>query len=128
MNSETPELPLDSSVLIGGHSETVRQATDEALCQIQPLAKHRGLIAVIRRLADQIDAIGEDGLTPAGKLDNTLVPTYLNYAKALGMWSEKPASTRVAKPDAPAKPDAAPESKDSKIISMQRRAAELKAR
>ena len=62
------------------------QATDAALAELRPPARMRGMVAVIRRLADAIDQIDDEGLNPAGKFDNTSIPTYLKYAEALGMY------------------------------------------
>ena len=50
-----------------------------------------GAVAVLLRLADAIDNIDDDGLNPAGKLDNVSVPTYLRYCEALGLTRVKPA-------------------------------------
>ena len=49
-----------------------------------------GAVAVLLRLADAIDNIDEDGLNPAGKLDNVSVPTYLRYCEALGLSGARP--------------------------------------
>lgn len=43
------------------------------------------VVAVLRRLAQAIDDIDDDGLNPAGKLDNVSVPTFLRYCMALGL-------------------------------------------
>ena len=76
-----------------GYGETCVQATDAALAALKPPARMRGMVAVIRRLADAIDQIDDEGLNPAGKLDNVSMPTYLKYAEALGMY-EAPAKAK----------------------------------
>lgn len=55
-----------------------------------------GVVAVLLRLADAIDAIDENGLNPAGKLDNVSIPTYLKYASALGLSVEGRKATTKA--------------------------------
>lgn len=85
-----------------GGWETCVQATDAALAELKPPARMRGMVAVIRRLADAIDQIDDEGLNPAGKLDNTSIPTYLKYAEALGMY-QAPAK-QAGKPEAPQAP------------------------
>ena len=80
--------------------ESVRDAVDQALAEMELPAKSRGLVAAIRKMADQIDAIDENGLNPAGKLDNVSLPTFLKYADALGMLPSGAAS----KPEPEAKP------------------------
>ena len=59
------------------------QATDAALAALKPPARMRGMVAVIRRLADAIDQIDDEGLNPAGKLDNVSLPSFLKYLDAL---------------------------------------------
>lgn len=103
---------------------SVRDATDRAISAVGPPPSHSGLVAVIRKLADQIDSIGPDGLNPGGRLDNTVVPTYLNYAKALGMWSEAKAAP-AAKPVA-SEPAPVPAGASATITSLQSKVAELK--
>ena len=44
-----------------------------------------GALAALRRIARQIDAQSNTGLTPDGKLDNVSIPTYLKYCDALGL-------------------------------------------
>lgn len=48
-------------------------------------AADSGVVAVLLRLARAVDDIDEDGLNPAGKLDNVSIPTYLKYAEALSL-------------------------------------------
>lgn len=79
-----------------GQYETCVQATDAALAELKPPEKMRGMVAIIRRLADAIDQIDDEGLNPAGKLDNVSIPTYLKYAEALGMF-EAPAKAAAGK-------------------------------
>ncbi|MGN8835204.1 hypothetical protein, partial [Allisonella histaminiformans] len=109
---------LSGRVLDDGFGESVRQATDAALRECPPSRRARGLVAVIRRLADAIDAIDAEGLNPAGKLDNVTIPTYLRYAEALGMTLSKAASP--PKPEAHVVPDDSP---GARIIAMQQRAS-----
>lgn len=67
----------------------VRKATDAAIRSARAgkrlTAMDNGTVSVLRHLADAIDAFDEDGLNPAGKLDNVTIPTYLKYAKELGL-------------------------------------------
>ena len=44
-----------------------------------------GAVQMLRELARAADLIDENGLNPAGKLDNVTIPTYLRYAESLGL-------------------------------------------
>ena len=44
-----------------------------------------GAVQMLRELAAAADSIDENGLNPAGKLDNVTIPTYLRYAESLGL-------------------------------------------
>ena len=85
-----------------GQWESCVEATDAALAALKPPAQMRGMVAVIRRLADAIDQIDDEGLNLAGKLDNVSMPTYLKYAEALGMFQApakaKPGPASTASP------------------------------
>ena len=65
--------------------QSIEQATGAALESLGLPATDAGVAAVLLKLASAIDDIDEDGLNPAGKLDNVSIPTYLKYAEALGM-------------------------------------------
>lgn len=80
---------------------TVLAATQKALEAIDGPESDVGVASVLLRLAAAIDEIDEDGLNPAGKLDNVSIPTYLKYAEALGM---TPAARLKAQAKGPAKP------------------------
>ena len=87
-----------------GAWETCTAATDAALAELKPPARMRGMVAVIRRLAEAIDQIDDLGMNPSGKLDNVSMPTYLKYAEALGMYSPA-AKQPAAKAGGPAASD-----------------------
>ena len=74
--------------------EATRAAIDAA--HLPPTSA--GAVAVLLRLADAIDGIDEDGLNPAGKLDNVSVPTYLRYCEALGLTGTKGPAGSSAEP------------------------------
>ena len=62
-----------------------------------------GVVALWLRQARAIDDIDEDGLNPAGKLDNVSMPSYLKTAESLRM---TPVSRESAlKSPAPKKPE-----------------------
>lgn len=87
---------------------TVLAATQKALEAIDGPESDVGVASVLLRLAAAIDEIDEDGLNPAGKLDNVSIPTYLKYAEALGMTPaarERSKGKGVQAPPAPAVPD-----------------------
>lgn len=64
---------------------TVVGETARALDAVDLPESDAGVAAVLLKLAQAVDDIDEQGLNPAGKLDNVSVPTYLKYAEALGM-------------------------------------------
>lgn len=74
---------------------TVVSKTRSALRALDLPASDAGVEAVLLKLAGAIDDIDEQGLNPAGKLDNVSIPTYLKYAEALGM---TPAARERVKP------------------------------
>lgn len=65
--------------------QTVVSETKRALDAVSLPETDAGVAAVLMKLAGAIDDIDEQGLNPAGKLDNVSVPTYLKYAESLGM-------------------------------------------
>ena len=69
--------------LSGGSVLTATKAAVEAADHLTVM--DAGAVAVLCRLAEAIDNIDEDGLNPAGKLDNVSAPTYLKFATALGL-------------------------------------------
>lgn len=76
MGGSVPASPAASSVL---------EATQSAISEANLPRTTAGAVAVLLRLAEAIDNIDDDGLNPAGKLDNVSVPTYLRYCEALGL-------------------------------------------
>lgn len=68
---------------------TIVEATELAITAAEKTNRltdeDRGAVQVLRQLAAAADAIDENGLNPAGKLDNVTIPTYLRYAESLGM-------------------------------------------
>jgi hypothetical protein len=64
----------------------VVEATEDSLAAATHLTDmDAGAVEVLRRMARQIDAQTEGGLTPDGKLDNVSIPTYLKYCESLGL-------------------------------------------
>ena len=59
-----------------------------------------GAVEMLRTLAQAADAIDENGLSPAGKLDNVTIPTYLRYAESLGLTPAGRARLVEKKPEA----------------------------
>ena len=123
-------------------AQSLAEALDSALAAADHLEpKHAATVVAARALAEKIDAwqvIVEWALEDAAESesrpkvpanDNTSLPTFLKYMEALQLVPPAKAAAAPAKsePAAVTEPPEA-ESKDSKIISMQRRAAELKAR
>ena len=123
-------------------NQALAEALESALTAADHLEpKHAATVAAARALAEKIDAwqvIVEWALEDAAESesrpkvpanDNTSLPTFLKYMEALQLVPPAKAAAAPAKPESAAvtEPSEA-ESKDSKIISMQRRAAELKAR
>lgn len=70
---------------VPGPEASVVEATRAALDAADLLVTDLGTAQVLMRLAQAIDDIDEDGLNPAGKLDNVSVPTYLRYCESLGL-------------------------------------------
>ena len=123
-------------------AQSLAEALDSALAAAEHLEpKHAATVVAARALAEKIDAwqvIVEWALEDAAESesrpkvpanDNTSLPTFLKYMEALQLVPPTKAAAAPTKPEptVAAEPSEA-ESKDSKIISMQRRAAELKAR
>ena len=80
---------------------SVLEATQSAV----DAAKHltdldAGAVAMLLRLAEAADLIDDDGLNPAGKLDNVTIPTYLRYAESLGLTPAGRARLADQKPEA----------------------------
>jgi hypothetical protein len=59
-----------------------------------------GAVEMLRTLAAAADAIDENGLNPAGKLDNVTIPTYLRYCESLGLTPAGRAKLVEKKPEA----------------------------
>lgn len=123
-------------------AQSLAEALESALSAADHLeAKHAATVVAARALAEKIDAwqvIVEWALEDAAESesrpkvpanDNTSLPTFLKYMEALQLVPPAKSAAASTKPESTvaAEPSEA-ESKDSKIISMQRRAAELKAR
>ena len=123
-------------------AQSLAEALESALAAADHLEpKHAATVAAAKALAEKIDTwqvIVEWALEDAAESesrprvpanDNTSLPTFLKYMEALQLVPPTKSATAPTKPEptVAAEPSEA-ESKDSKIISMQRRAAELKAR
>ena len=121
-------------------AQSLAEALESALVAADHLEpKHAATVVAARALAEKIDAwqvIVEWALEDAAESesrpkvpanDNTSLPTFLKYMEALQLVPPAKAAAAPAKPEPAAASDPAG-SMDSKIISMQRRAAELKAR
>lgn len=69
--------------------ETVVDATERSLTAAKKSGHlgdlDAGAVAVLMRMARQIDAQTDGGLTPDGKLDNVSIPTYLKFCESLGL-------------------------------------------
>lgn len=64
----------------------VEESTEAAISAATHLTDmDQGAVEVLRRVARQVDAQSEGGLTPDGKLDNVSIPTYLKYCESLGL-------------------------------------------
>ena len=96
---------------------SIKDETVKALEALDLPRSDAGVAAVLVRLAEAIDDIDEDGLNPAGKLDNVSVPTYLKFAESLGMTPNS--RSRIAG----GKPAAAVASKPGTVTSMRERRA-----
>ncbi|HET8765801.1 MAG TPA: hypothetical protein VFM86_00595 [Pedococcus sp.] len=65
---------------------SVLKATDASIAAASHLTDlDKGAVEMLRQLAAAADLIDENGLNPAGKLDNVTIPTYLRYAESLGL-------------------------------------------
>lgn len=80
---------------------TVAEATEAAIEAATHLTDmDQGAVQMLRALAVAADAIDENGLNPAGKLDNVTIPTYLRYAESLGLTPGGRAKLAEKKPEA----------------------------
>lgn len=80
---------------------TVAEATETAITAATHLTDmDQGAVQMLRELAAAADAIDENGLNPAGKLDNVTIPTYLRYAESLGLTPAGRAKLAEKKPEA----------------------------
>lgn len=80
---------------------TVTEATETAITAATHLDdRDAGAVQMLRALAAAADAIDENGLNPAGKLDNVTIPTYLRYAESLGLTPAGRARLEEKKPEA----------------------------
>jgi hypothetical protein len=80
---------------------TVADATETAIEAADHLTDmDLGAVEMLRTLAAAADAIDENGLNPAGKLDNVTIPTYLRYCESLGMTPAGRAKLVEKKPEA----------------------------
>ena len=89
MGGSVSASPAASSVLV---------ATKAAVAEASLPKTAAGAVAVLLRLAEAIDNIDDDGLNPAGKLDNVSVPTYLRYCEALGLTATVAAAASADQP------------------------------
>lgn len=81
---------------------TVTEATETAIKAATHLDdRDAGAVQMLRALAVAADAIDENGLNPAGKLDNVTIPTYLRYAESLGLTPAGRARLEEKKPEGP---------------------------
>jgi hypothetical protein len=67
------------------HQTPIVAATEKSIKAANLADIDAGAVAVLRKLAEAADAIDENGLNPAGKLDNVTIPTYRAYAESLGL-------------------------------------------
>lgn len=80
---------------------SVHDATEsaiEAATHLGPM--DAGAVEMLRELAKAADLIDENGLNPAGKLDNVTIPTYLRFAESLGLTPAGRARLADQKPEA----------------------------
>lgn len=92
--------------------------------------KQAAVVAAARQLAKRVDVLGECGWVVDGKLDNVTLPVYLRYLEQLGLTVP---ATKATAGKSPAEPESAPAegvdaSPEAKIIQMQQRAAQRRAR
>lgn len=79
---------------------SVVEATETAIEAATHLTDmDQGAVQMLRTLAAAADAIDENGLNPAGKLDNVTIPTYLRYAESLGLTPAGRARLAEKKPE-----------------------------
>jgi hypothetical protein len=65
-------------------------------------AMDKGSVAMLLALAAAADYLLEnDGLSPAGKFDNVTIPTYLRYARELGLTPAGRKDLELKKQEAP---------------------------
>ena len=80
---------------------SVLEATQKAVDAAKHLTdEDAGAVAMLLRLAEAADLIDENGLNPAGKLDNVTIPTYLRFAESLGLTPAGRARLADPKPEA----------------------------
>lgn len=79
--------------------EATETSIDAALKAKRLTNEDAGAVQMLRALAAAADAIDENGLNPAGKLDNVTIPTYLRYAESLGLTPAGRARLAEKKPE-----------------------------
>lgn len=79
---------------------SVAEATETAIDAADHLTDmDQGAVQMLRTLAAAADSIDENGLNPAGKLDNVTIPTYLRYCESLGLTPAGRARLAEKKPE-----------------------------